>query len=85
MTRANGKTNPRGAYSVRGFKGNYSITVTTDGKSKTITSPLGRWQTATGANAMNFRNHFQRLTIAAGVLLLSVATGPTTSCAKGTA
>jgi GH35 family endo-1,4-beta-xylanase len=40
MTKANGKANARGEYATRGFLGDYEITVTAGGKSKTVQSTL---------------------------------------------
>jgi len=39
-TRASGETNPQGAYYTRGFLGDYEITITHDGKSKTLRTTL---------------------------------------------
>jgi GH35 family endo-1,4-beta-xylanase len=39
-TRVSGKTNARGAYNTRGFLGDYEITVTHNGKSKTLLTTL---------------------------------------------
>jgi hypothetical protein len=40
ITKASGKANARGEYSTRGFLGDYEITVTASGKTKTVQSTL---------------------------------------------
>jgi hypothetical protein len=40
-TRATGKSNGKGEYSLRGFKGDYEITVTANGKTVTVPARVG--------------------------------------------